>query len=97
VGAARERELVGFLWGSLTTDLGGYVPCRVLVRSGGGVNEIWCALSTRASDGARIRDQLRDVLFAELENHFPDAIFEVRSDWPTGRLGWWEAVRLGLR
>lgn len=23
--------------------------------------------------------------------------FEVRGDWPTGRLDWWEAVRLGLR
>ena len=44
-----------------------------------------------------IRDQVRDILFAELENHFPDAIFEVRSDWPVGRLEWWEVVRMGLR
>jgi hypothetical protein len=81
----------------LMADLGGHIPCRVLVQRGGGVNEIWCALSTRARDGAHIRDQLRDILFAELENHFPDAIFEVRSDWPTSRLEWWEVVRMGLR
>jgi len=80
-----------------TADLGGYIPCRVLVQSGEGVTEIWCALGTRAGDGARIQDRLRDILFAELENHFPGAIFEVRSDWPTGRLGWWEVVRMGLR
>jgi hypothetical protein len=81
----------------LMADLGGRIPCRVLVRSGGGVHEIWCALSTRTKEGAHIRNQLRDILFAELENHFPDAIFEVRNDWPTGRLDWWEAVRMGLR
>jgi hypothetical protein len=40
---------------------------------------------------------MRDILFAELENRFPDAIFEVRSDWPVGRLEWWEVVRMGLR
>jgi hypothetical protein len=28
-----------------TADLGNYLPCRVLVRSSGGVQEIWCALS----------------------------------------------------
>lgn len=81
----------------LTADLGGHIPCRVLVRRGGGVNEIWCALSRRGRDGRHIRDQVRDILFAELEDHFPDAIFEVRSDWPTGRLEWWEVVRMGLR
>ena len=78
-------------------DLGEYLPCRVLVQGGGGVDEIWCALSSRTRDGNHILDRLRDLLFAELENHFPDAIFEVRSDWPTGQLEWWEAVRMGLR
>jgi len=81
----------------VTTDLGDYVPCRVLVQGDGGVDEIWCALSSRARDGGHILDRVRDLLFAELENHFPDAIFEVRNDWPTGRLEWWEAVRMGLR
>lgn len=81
----------------MRADLGGYIPSRVLVQSGGGVEEIWCALSSRARDGNPIDDQLRNILFAGLENHFPDAIFEVRGDWPTGRLEWWEVVRMGLR
>jgi hypothetical protein len=86
----RGEELAG--------DLGGYLPCRVLVLdSGGGVDEIWCALSSRAADGTHVRDQLRDILFAALESRFPDAAFEVRGDWPAGQIGWWEAVRLGLR
>jgi hypothetical protein len=44
-----------------------------------------------------VRDRLRDILFAALENRFPDAVFEVRGDWPAGQVGWWEVVRLGLR
>ena len=81
----------------LAADLGGYLPCRVLVRGNGKIEEIWCALSARATDGTHVRDELRDVLFAALEAHFPDAVFEVRGDWPGGSAGWWEAVRLGLR
>ena len=48
-------------------------------------------------DGTHVRDELRDILFAALEARFPDAVFEVRSDWPGGSASWWEAVRLGLR
>jgi len=81
----------------LAADLGGYLPCRVLVLESGGVEEIWCALSGRAADGTHVRDRLRDILFAALENRFPDAVFEVRGDWPAGQVGWWEVVRLGLR
>jgi hypothetical protein len=81
----------------LSTDLGGYLPCRALALNSGGIDEIWCALSVRDTAGTHIRDELRDILFAGLEAHFRDAIFEVRSDWPTGHVGWWEAVRLGLR
>ena len=81
----------------MRAELGGYIPSRVLVQSGGGVQEIWCALSSRARDGNPIGDQLRNILFAGLENHFPDAIFEVRGDWPTDKLEWWEVVRMGLR
>jgi hypothetical protein len=44
-----------------------------------------------------VRDQLRDILFADLETHFPGAVFETRADWPTGKLTWWEIVRFGLR
>jgi hypothetical protein len=81
----------------IRADLGGYIPFRALVQSSGGVEEIWCALSSRGVDGNPINDQLRNLLFARLENHYPDAIFEVRGDWPTGRLEWWEVVRMGLR
>jgi hypothetical protein len=81
----------------LAEDLGGYLPCRVLVLPGAGVEEIWCALSSRAADGRHVRDQVRDIMFAMLERHFSDAVFEVRHDWPTGEVGWWEVVRLGLR
>ena len=63
----------------------------------GGVEEIWCALSTRAADGTHVPDRLRDILFATLERHLSGAAFEVRHDWPTGEVGWWEVVRLGLR
>jgi hypothetical protein len=81
----------------LAADLGGYLPCRVLLLASGGVQEIWCALSSRATDGTHVPDRLRDILFATLERHFSDAVFEVRHDWPTGEVGWWEVVRLGLR
>src|SRR5215472_17415362 len=81
----------------LVADLGEYLPCRVLVVASGGVEEIWCALRSSATDGTHVRDQLRDILFATLERHLWDAVFEVRSDWPTGEAGWWEVVRLGLR
>lgn len=81
----------------LAADLGGYLPCRVLALASGGVEEIWCALSARATDGAHVPDRLRDILFATLERHLPGAVFEVRNDWPTGEVGWWEVVRLGLR
>lgn len=81
----------------LAADLGGYLPCRVLVRDGDGIETIWCALGSRAADGTHIRDQLRDILFLALERRFPDAVFEVRTDWPTGQPDWWEVVRLGLR
>jgi hypothetical protein len=81
----------------VTADLGHYLPARAVVLAGDGIEEIWCALSSRATDGSQVRAELRDILFAALESHFPSAIFEVRRDWPGGVLGWWEAVRLGLR
>ena len=63
--------------------MGGYLPCRVLVVDSRGVEEIWCALSGRAADGTHVRDRLRGILFAALESRFPDAVFEVRGDWPS--------------
>jgi hypothetical protein len=78
-------------------DLDGWLPTRILVIRGVGVEEVWCAISVRASDGTFIRPELRDVLFASLEAHVAPAVFEARDDWPSGTLAWYEAVRLGLR
>lgn len=64
---------------------------------GEGIEEIWCGLSIRASDGTFIRPEVRDLLFASLEDYLAPAVFEPRYDWPTGEAGWFEAVRLGLR
>ena len=69
----------------------------VLAQDSGSVHEIWCALSVRAADGTHVGDELRSILFAALEAHFPDTVFEVRGDWPGGHVEWWEKVRLGLR
>lgn len=62
-----------------------------------GLTEIWCAISVRAADGNFIRPEVRDLLFAALEDHLAPALFEACSDWPAGDIGWFEAVRLGLR
>lgn len=78
-------------------DLDGWLPARALVYRGKGVEEIWCAVSVRAVDGNFIRPALRDLLFAALEEHLAPAVFEARNDWPTGDVGWFEVVRLGLR
>jgi hypothetical protein len=81
----------------LTADLDQSMPCRVLVLSEGGIDEIWCALSVQTLDGEIIRPELRDILFARLEEHLAPITFETRSDWPTGEVEWFEAVRFGLR
>jgi len=78
-------------------DLGGWAPCRALVIRSECSEEIWCALSTRAIDGAFVQPQLRDILFASLESHVAPALFELRTDWPTGPLDWAEIVKLGIR
>jgi hypothetical protein len=53
--------------------------------------------SVGAVDGNFIRSAMRDLLFAALEEYVAPAMFEARNDWPTGAVGWFEAVRLGLR
>ena len=78
-------------------DLGDWLPCRALVRHDGSIQEIWCALSVRGTDEAFIPAPVRDLLFAALEDHVAPALFEVRNDWPTGNVEWFEVVRLGLR
>jgi hypothetical protein len=81
----------------LTADLGKWLPCRALVRNGDGLQEIWCALSTRGNDGNFVREHQRDLLFAELEQHLQPVILEARNDWPSGDVEWWEVVRFGVR
>jgi len=78
-------------------DLNGWLPSRAIAFQRGGVEEIWCAISVRAVDGNFIRSEVRDILFAALEEHLAPAVFEARSDWPAGEVGWFEAVRLGMR
>ncbi len=78
-------------------DLDGWLPARALVYRSDGVEEIWCAISVRAVDGNFIRPEVRDLLFAAVEGHLAPAEFEARNDWPTGDVGWFEAVRLGMR
>lgn len=78
-------------------DLGDWLPCRLLVLQGDGVEEIWCALSIRSADGAFVREAVRDLLFATLEQHVAPALFETRNDWPGGDVEWFEVVRLGMR
>jgi hypothetical protein len=81
----------------LTADLGDWLPCRALVQSGDGLQEIWCALSTRGNDGNFVSEKQRDLLFAELERHLQPVMFEARNDWPSGDVEWWEVVRFGVR
>lgn len=77
--------------------LDGWLPSRVITFRGDGLEEIWCAISVRAVDGNFIRPEVRDLLFAALEEHLAPAVFEARSDWPAGDIGWFEAVKLGMR
>lgn len=78
-------------------DLGDWLPCRILVLQGEGIQEIWCALSVRGANETFIPAPIRDVLFVALEAHVAPALFEARNDWPTGDIEWFEVVRLGMR
>jgi hypothetical protein len=78
-------------------DLDDWLPCRLIVTHGGGYEEIWCALGIRVSDGRINKPQLRDLLFGDLALLLPDAEFEVRADWPSGNVDWFESVRFGIR
>jgi hypothetical protein len=78
-------------------DLGDWLPCRLLIVRGDGLDEVWCALSARSSEGEFVPYENRDLLFAELERHLAPMLLEPRTDWPSGHAGWFEVVRLGLR
>lgn len=79
------------------TDLGGWIPARMLILREATMEEVWCALDIRGTDGAFVPERLLDLLFVTLEEHVGAAAFEVRGDWPTGKLDWAEVVRYGIR
>ena len=87
--AAPDREL--------RTTLGGFVPSRALVINNKDSLEVWCAISMQGTDGRYLRPQIRDLLFAALEEYLSPALFEIRRDWPTGELHWAEVVKLAIR
>jgi hypothetical protein len=72
-------------------------PKRAKPQNRNAPSSVWCALSTRGSDGSFLRPQIRDLLFAALEAHLSPALFEIRGDWPTGPLNWAEVVKLAIR
>lgn len=78
-------------------DLAGLLPCRVLAIDAEGVTEVWCGISIKAVSGEIIKPELRDLLFAALEQRLALVAVEVRLDWPNGNVPWFESVRLGLR
>lgn len=78
-------------------DLDGWLPGRAFVQQSEDVEEIWCAIGVRATDGRHIRHEMRDLLFAALEEHLAPAVFEARNDWPGSEVQWYESVRLGMR
>ncbi|MHB8463748.1 MAG: hypothetical protein ACYDH6_22510 [Acidimicrobiales bacterium] len=77
-------------------ELGGWLACRMLV-TGEELEEIWCALSVRATDQTGVNPALRDLLFAALDRYVAPAVFEVRNDWRDEPAQWFEVVRLGIR
>ncbi|MBW8077639.1 MAG: hypothetical protein GJU76_06115 [Gallionella sp.] len=78
-------------------DLDDWMPCRVYVIEGDGVQEVWCALSAKTTDQRVNIAELRNWLFALLIERFQLVGHEARFDWPTGPIEWFEAVRFGLR
>ncbi|MGH2890976.1 MAG: hypothetical protein ACRDNJ_15255 [Solirubrobacteraceae bacterium] len=60
-------------------------------------DEVWVAISTRAADGRFVAEALRDLLFAIVFDAAGAEEWEIRPDWPSGSLEWFEVARLGLR
>ena len=74
---------------------GELVDARLLVSAAG--EEVWVAIATRAADGAFVADELRELLFAIVFDAAGAELWELRPDWPSGALEWFEVARLGLR
>jgi len=81
----------------LVRDLGGWLPSRVVVIESDGVQEIWCAISGRNTEGGFVSEKIRNGLFLSLEAHLDPVLMEARHDWPGGQAEWFEVVRLGIR
>lgn len=81
----------------LQTDLGEWLPCRIIVLRRDGLEEIWCGLSIRDTKGDFVPEPVRDLLFGALERHVRPALTETRNDWPTGEPDWFEVVVLSVR
>lgn len=75
--------------------LDGLVDIRLHVTAPG--EEVWVAISTRATDERVVDERLRDVLFAVIFVAAGAELSEPRPDWPSGQLAWFEVARLGLR
>lgn len=79
-------------------DLSDWMPCRVLVRDSGGMQEIWCGLCVVSVDGSHIDERLRNAMLIDLERHLSPIEMETRGDWVTGEAApWYELVRYGIR
>jgi hypothetical protein len=79
----------------LLIRFGELVDARLLLSASG--DEVWIAIATRAADGGFMAEGLRDLLFAIVFDAAGAEIWEVRPDWPSGPLEWFEVARLGLR
>lgn len=79
----------------IAARFGGLVDARLHVSSAG--DEVWVAIATQAADGRFVEERLRDVLFRLVFDFARAEVSELRADWPSGPLAWFEVARLGLR
>jgi len=80
-----------------TFVLAGILEIRLHVIRTPQLEEIWLAVSTRLVNGDGASLPLRDLVFVTFEQAAGQAEWELRADWPSGELRWFERARLGLR
>ena len=98
-----EREIPPLLEHALATpsrecrhQVAGNIDIRLYAARSAGIREVWLAVSTRHADGSTIHPRMRDMIFAIAERTAGPGEWEWRSDWPTGKLLWFEIARLGV-
>ena len=69
----------------------------MLIRSTGGLEEIWLAVSLVDGAGRGVPVRLRDMVFAVTEQEAGAGLWELTRAWPEGALEWFEVARYGLR